>query len=109
MLFIDNSFPFQAVGLVHLANKIEQIDVLTSDSVKASVKFDEVVIPHEKGYCFVVISEIFCKKTNTLLWRCESTYLFKAKRRDEAGTSVTLFESKIKEKDVEGISAGNQC
>lgn len=103
MLFMDNSFPFKAIGLVHLANKIQQFGVLTMDSVKATVKFDQTIMPHEKGYCFVVISEIF-SKSNQLLWRCESTYFFKAKRREEGGI---LYESKIKETDTQGISEGN--
>jgi len=109
MLFIDNSFPFKAIGLVHLANKIQQFGVITFDSVKASVKFSDTVIPHEKGYCFVVISEVYSKKTNALLWRCESTYLFKTKRREVAGSdcdSVQLYESKIKESDTTDIPEG---
>lgn len=101
LLLIDEAFPFQAMGLVHLANRIQQFGKLSVDTrVNVHVQFDPVVTPHDKGYCFTVISQLF-SESNELLWRCESTYLFRTKVKSATGQ---LYESKIKPEDVEGVT-----
>lgn len=97
LLLVDKSFPFQAMGLVHLANRIQQFATIASGSkVTASVKFDEKIVAHDKGYCFIVISEVF-SSSNQLLWRCESTYLYRTKVKNASGP---VYESKIKPEDI---------
>jgi hypothetical protein len=91
LLLVDQSFPFQAMGLVHLANRIQQFKQMNvNDKVTAVVKFDQTVVPHEKGYCFTVVSELFTDATDELLWRSESTYLFRT--RASKGADGKLYE-----------------
>ena len=102
LLLVDESFPFQALGLVHLANRIQQFKQLqVNEKVKAVVKFDQAVIPHEKGYCFTVISELFTDVSDELLWRSESTYLFRTKA--SKGATGKLYESTVKAEDMTGV------
>jgi hypothetical protein len=69
--------------------------------VTASVKFDPKVVPHAKGYCFNVVSEVFSSPAMAeLLWRCESTYLFRA-RAGLPGAAAETYASKFKETDLE--------
>lgn len=106
LLLVDKSFPFQAMGVVHLANRIQQFGAIaTGSKVTASVKFDPVVEPHAKGYCFKVVSEIFSSsKQSELLWRCESTYLFRS-RNTTLATGV-MYASKLEEKHMQEMTTG---
>lgn len=102
LLLVDESFPFPAMGLVHLANKIQQFKPMkVKDTVTAVVKFDQTVVPHEKGYCFTVISELFTDSSDDLLWRSESTYLFRTKA--SKGATEKLYESTVKAEDMTGL------
>mmetsp|Transcript_21625 Transcript_21625/g.36389 ORF Transcript_21625/g.36389 Transcript_21625/m.36389 type:complete len:362 (-) Transcript_21625:217-1302(-) len=107
LLLVDKAFPFQAMGLVHLANRIQQFKQMkSSDKVTAVVKFDQTVVPHEKGYCFTVVSELFDDSTDELLWRSESTYLFRTKA--SKGAEGKLYESTVKPEDVTGVEKRHQ-
>lgn len=100
LLLIDPSFPFPAMGIVHLANNIQQFKKISLNAViTASVRFDSVVLPHAKGYVFNVISEIFEADGTTLMWRSISTYLYRARVSKDVDVA-TLYESKIKPEDV---------
>ena len=102
LLLVDKAFQFPAMGLVHLANRIQHFGAITtSEKVNASVKFDSKLLPHAKGYCFNVISEVFQASNNKLLWRCESTYLYRTKVSNTVDTTE-IYDSKIKNEDVEG-------
>lgn len=103
LLLVDKTFPFQAMGLVHLANRIQQFGAIQACSkVTVSVRFDKSVVPHAKGYCFNVISEIFSSASDApLLWRCESTYLFRS--RNNTLVSGDVYSSKLSESDVAGL------
>lgn len=102
LLLVDKAFPFQAMGLVHLANRIKQFGAIkVGSTVAVSAKFDKAVVPHAKGYCFNVISEIF-STDGALLWRCDSTYLSRA-RSTSLATGDT-YASKISESDVAGLT-----
>ncbi|CAM9230422.1 unnamed protein product, partial [Ectocarpus fasciculatus] len=104
LLLVDASFPFQAMGLVHLANRIQQFGAIkTGSKVSISVQFDQTVVPHAKGYCFNVISEVYSSSAqDVLLWRCESTYLFRS-RNSSLVTGVDTYASKFKENDMTDI------
>lgn len=104
LLLVDKAFCFPAMGIVHLANRIQQYGVLTAGSAKytASSRLDENLLPHAKGYCFVVISEVH-SDAGVLLWRCESTYLYRAKVSASAVSGATpVYESKIKTEYMDG-------
>ena len=107
LLLVDESFPFQAMGLVHLANRIQQFKQMkVADKVTAVVKFDQTVVPHEKGYCFTVVSELFTASSDELLWRSESTYLFRTKA--SKGAEGKLYESTVKAEDMAGVEKRHQ-
>jgi hypothetical protein len=106
LLLIDQLFPFQAMGLVHLANRIQQFGaIMTNTKVTASVKFDEKVVAHPKGYCFTVISEIY-STDGALLWRCESTYLSRSKNSSLVSSESASYASKIKDSDMMDMKTG---
>jgi acyl dehydratase len=107
LLLVDSAFPFQAMGLVHLANRIQQFkEMKAADKVTAVVKFDQNVVPHEKGYCFTVVSELFDDASDVLLWRSESTYLFRTKA--SKGAEGKLYESTVKPEDMNGVEKRHQ-
>ena len=107
LLLVDEAFPFRALGLVHLANKIQQFkEMKVNDKLTAVVKFDPDVVPHEKGYCFTVVSELFASSDDELMWRSESTYLFRTKA--SKGADAKLYESTIKADDMTGIEKRHQ-
>ena len=107
LLLVDKAFCFPAMGIVHLANRIQQFGVLTADGAKytAVSRLDENLLPHAKGYCFVVVSEVYSGSGgagSTLLWRCESTYLYRAKvTAAVVGDATPVYESKIKNEYME--------
>jgi len=101
LLLIDPSFPFPAMGIIHLANNIQQFKIINIDTiVTASVRFDSIVLPHAKGYVFNVISEIYESDGTTLMWRSTSTYLYRTRVSKDVD-ATTLYESKIKTEDVD--------
>ena len=93
------------MGLVHLANRIQQFGgIKTGSTVTASVKFDPTVVPHAKGYCFNVISEIFSSSSQKeFLWRCESTYLFFSRNTTFVSADAVTYTSKFKDDDMADI------
>lgn len=100
LLLVDPSFPFPAMGVVHLANRIQQFgQITTANKYTATVKMDPKLLPHAKGYCFVVVSEVY-SSSKELLWRCESTYLYRTKVT--GGSAADVYESRIKNEDAEG-------
>jgi hypothetical protein len=108
LLLVDKAFCFPAMGIVHLANRIQQFGVLKADGSKytAVSRLDENLLPHAKGYCFVVVSEVYSgegEAPDRLLWRCESTYLYRAKVSASAVQDATpVYESKIKNEFMDG-------
>lgn len=103
LLLVDRAFPFQAMGLVHLANRIQQFGAIKAGSkVTISVRFDKTVVPHTKGYCFNVISEIFTSPSPdaALLWRCEATYLSRARNTSLLSGDSPTYASKLTDSDM---------
>lgn len=107
LLLVDESFPFSAMGVVHIGQRIQQFKQMkVNDKVTAVVKFDQDLVPHEKGYCFTVISEIFTESSNELMWRSESTYIFRTKA--SKGAKGKLYESSVKPEDMAGVEKRHQ-
>ena len=105
LLLVDPSFPFPAMGLVHLANRIQQFGLLTAgdgSTYTASSRLDPAMQPHPKGYCIVVVSEVH-SAAGVLLWRSESTYLYRSKVSASADAG-TVYESRIKNEDAENCA-----
>ena len=104
LLLVDDAFPFPAMGLVHLANRIQQFGAVAVGSrVTVRVQFDSKVVKHSKGYCFNVISELLVPSSKTVLWRCEATYLFRSRNESLLGTDCSTYSSKFSEEDFEDI------
>lgn len=100
-LMTMEEFPFPLLGLVHLANSIEQYDVLDpSQKFGIEVSLDENILHHEKGYCCNVTGKIFSLDKGTLVWKTVITLLCRTKTETSPG--VALYESQIKQSDVEG-------
>jgi len=108
LLLVDSSFPFSALGLVHLANRIQQFKKISArDKITVVVKFDQEVLRHDKGYCFTVVSELFSEASDDLLWRSESTYLFRTSASKNA-EGMKLHESTLKPEDMVGMEKRHQ-
>jgi acyl dehydratase len=98
-LMTMEEFPFPLLGLVHLANSIEQFEIIDpSHKVRIEFSLDENIIRHEKGYCCNISGEIFSADKGTLLWKTVVTLLCRAKLDNSAGG---LYESQIKQSDVD--------
>jgi acyl dehydratase len=70
-------FPFQVLGLVHVANQIEQQRIIDCNEIfRLSCKFGELK-PHEKGMVFDFIIEV--KVQDQVVMRGTSRYLAKQK------------------------------
>jgi acyl dehydratase len=82
-LMTDGRFPFPAVGLVHLSNRI-----VVHRPAKVSETFDLAVRatpiePHPKGKTFAIVSE--ARVDGELVWEDVSTMLRRGKGSGEAG------------------------
>ena len=80
-LMTDPGFPFPLVGLVHVANRIEQDRPLRSTDVLAQRVRVANLRPHPKGTQFDVITET--SVDGEVVWRETSTYLRRGKSSAE--------------------------
>jgi hypothetical protein len=72
-LMASGDFPFGAVGLVHLANRIEQRRAIgTGEALALAVRAQDLR-PHPKGRAFTMRSEV--SAGGELVWTSDSTYL----------------------------------
>jgi acyl dehydratase len=72
-LLTDGAFPFGAIGLVHVRNRIEQLrPVLASETFDLRVHTMPVQ-PHPKGTAFTIVTE--ARVGDELVWRDASTML----------------------------------
>jgi acyl dehydratase len=86
-LMTDGSFPFPAVGLVHLQNKITVHRPLQADETYDLRVRATPVQPHPKGRTFTIVSE--ASVGDELVWEDESTML----RRGGGSNEATREES----------------
>jgi acyl dehydratase len=72
-LMTDGDFPFGVMGLVHIANRIDQHrPVRAGESVELRVRADDLR-DHERGRQFDVVGEAW--SSDELVWEDRSTYL----------------------------------
>jgi MaoC dehydratase-like protein len=84
-LMTDGSFPFPAVGLVHLANKITVHRPLKTDDAYDLRVTATKLQPHPKGRTFTILSE--ARTSGELVWTDESTMLRRGKGSDNAASN----------------------
>jgi acyl dehydratase len=76
-LMADGSFPFGAVGLVHIANRITQHRRLGIDEELALRVQATKIAPHPKGRAFDVLTEV--RVGRQIAWESTSTFLRRGK------------------------------
>jgi acyl dehydratase len=73
MELLTGSFPFSPMGLVHVANRIEQLRPLRADERLEVRLWAEDLRPHDRGRQFDVVAE--ASVDGEVAWRDRSTYL----------------------------------
>lgn len=76
-LMTSSSFPFPLIGLVHIANRIQQLRPIHAGEALDLRVWAENLAEHERGRQFEVISE--AAVDGELVWREASTYLRREK------------------------------
>jgi MaoC like domain len=76
-LLTDGAFPFGAIGLVHLRNRIEQLRPLLASETFDLRVHTMPVQPHAKGTTFTIVTE--ARVGDELVWRDASTMLRRCK------------------------------
>jgi acyl dehydratase len=77
-LFLDESFPFALVGLVHIKNDIHQLrPVLASEELDVSCYLADLQA-HPKGWMFSVCSQVH--SNGDLVWESKSVNLFRLQK-----------------------------
>ena len=72
-LMTDSEFPFAAIGLVHIRNRIEQLRPIRAEERFALRLHAEDLRPHDRGTQFDVVAE--ATVGGEPVWRDRSTYL----------------------------------
>jgi acyl dehydratase len=72
-LMTSSDFPFPVIGLVHIANEIEQLRPIGAEERLALRVRAEGLAQHERGTSFELVAEASVE--GELLWRSSSTYL----------------------------------
>jgi acyl dehydratase len=72
-LMTDGRFPFQAIGLVHLANRIEQKRPVRAGEELSFTVTPTAIEPHAKGRTFALVTE--AEVDGKVVWRETSTML----------------------------------
>lgn len=81
-LLLEREQPFALLGLVHIANCIEQFrPIQTNEDIRLQSYLDNLQ-PHPKGWCFDMVTEAFVD--DALVWREVSTNLSRGKVHDVA-------------------------
>jgi acyl dehydratase len=78
-LMSDGRFPFGAVGLVHVANRIVRRRPVRLDETVSMRVHATALEPHPRGRAFTIVSE--ARAGDELVWSDESTFL----RREKTG------------------------
>jgi len=87
----DGGFPFGAVGLVHLENRIEQHQRIGLDDEMTVRVRPTKLQPHPKGRTFSLITEVTVG--GELAWESESTMLRRGKGEEKAGGGEELLRT----------------
>jgi acyl dehydratase len=82
-LMTDGDFPFGVMGLVHIANRIDQHRAVSAgDTVELRVRAEDLR-PHDRGRQFDVVAEGW--RDDELVWEDRSTYLRREKSSGDKG------------------------
>jgi acyl dehydratase len=71
----DGRFPFGAVGLIHVANRIEHRRPVRLDETLSLRVRPTALEPHPRGRAFTIVSEARAGGTDEVVWLEESTFL----------------------------------
>jgi len=82
-LMSDGRFPFGAVGLVHVANRIVQHRPVRLEEAVSMRVHATALAPHPRGRAFTIVSE--ARAGDEVVWSDESTILRREKPRDGDG------------------------
>jgi acyl dehydratase len=74
---LTGPFPFSPLGLVHVANRIEQVRPLRADEPLDLRVHAEGLAPHDRGTQFDMVAE--ATTGGEVVWRDRSTYLHRGK------------------------------
>lgn len=97
-LMTDGRFPFQAIGLVHVANRIEQLaPIRVGDELEMTVT-PTAIEPHPKGRTFGLVTE--ASADGATVWRETSTML---RRGGGNGDEATRQRSRTATPDLDAI------
>ena len=83
MELLTGSFPFSPMGLVHVANRIEQLRPLRADERLELRLWAEDLRPHDRGRQFDVVAE--ASAGGEMVWRDRSVYLHREKSGSPKG------------------------
>lgn len=98
-LMTERDFPYRVVGLVHLANRIEQVrPIAPGERLTYRVEPTQPA-PHAKGITFDILAEAE-DESGAVVWRSSSTYL----RRGGSGSGPAAVrqDGELKELDPSG-------
>ncbi|MBC3766879.1 MaoC family dehydratase [Neptunicella marina] len=76
-LLLESEQPFALLGLVHIANRIEQLRPVNVNECINLKSYLDNLQPHAKGWCFDIVTEACV--SNQLVWREISTNLSRGK------------------------------
>lgn len=82
-IMTSRQFPFPLLGLVHVANRIEQRRPLTADERLEIAVWTEDLREHRRGRQFDVVAEV--QASGELAWVSRSTYLRREKKGEGEG------------------------
>jgi len=80
-LMTERSFPFSVLGMVHIANRIEQRRAVLTHECPSVTVWAEGLRPHRRGRQFDVVAE--AEVGRDVVWRDRSTYLRRGKGAQE--------------------------
>jgi MaoC like domain len=83
MELLTGSFPFSPLGLVHIANRIEQLRPLRADEPLALRLWAEGLRSHDRGRQFDMVAE--ASVDGEVAWRDRSTYLHRERGGSKGG------------------------
>jgi len=92
-LMTDGRFPFGAVGLVHLRNRITQLRPLGADERYDLRVHTMPIQPHPKGKTFTIVSEAYVD--GELVWQDASTMLRRGKGDKSAEKPKAIGASQL--------------
>lgn len=101
-LMTDPSFPFAAMGTVHIQNRITQHRLISASETLTIIVRPTNLRPHDKGLQYDILSTI--KSGNEVVWECVSTML----RRQAGGESNASAPARSAAQPVRNATANVQ-